>query len=106
MTASASRASRRALVCRTIVCFVVAVVALGLLLTALPVHLHHGRTAGVYNEEHVLAALDSTACDATVPAEPPGGGIDLAPTETPRFTDAQPAAPALRTARSRAPPLA
>ena len=106
MRAIAPRASQRGLVGRGIVLLLGVAVALGVLHTALPLHLHHGATAGAYNEEHVLAALDSTAGDAPLPAEPPGAGIDLAPTEAPRFTDAPPAAPALRTTRSRAPPLA
>jgi hypothetical protein len=89
-----------------IVLLLVVAVALGMLHTALPLHLHHGATSGVYNEEHVLAALDSAAGDAPLPAAPPGAGIDLAPTAAARFTDVPPAAPALRTTRSRAPPLA
>jgi hypothetical protein len=106
MRATASRASRNWLARPGIVALLVVAVALGVLHTAQPLHLHHGTTPGVYNEEHVLAALDSATGDVPLPAAPPGAGIDLAPTEAPRFTDAPPAAPALRTTRSRAPPLA
>jgi len=106
MRATASRGSRRRLVGLSIVLLLVAVVALGALHTALPLHLHHGATAGAYNEEHVLAALDSATGEVPLPAGPPDAGIDLAPAEAPRFTDASPARPSLRTARSRAPPLA
>ena len=106
MRAIASRASRGWLGAPGIVLLLVVAVALGMLHTALPLHLHHGATSGAYNEEHVLAALDSATGDAPLPAAPPCAGIDLAPTEAPRFTDAPPAAPALRTTRSRAPPLA
>ena len=106
MRATASRGSRRRLLGFSIALLLVAVVALGALHTALPLHLHHGATSGAYNEEHVLAALDSAVGDAPLPAAPPDAGIDLAPTEAPRFTDVPPAAPALRTTRSRAPPLA
>ena len=101
----ASRATRSWLARPGIALLLVVAVALGMLHTALPLHLHHGATPGAYNEEHVLAALDSATSDAPLPAAPPGAGIDLAPTEAPRSTDAPPAAPALRTTRSRAPPL-
>jgi hypothetical protein len=106
MRAIESRAPRGWLARPGIALLLVVAVALCVLHTAQPLHLHHGATAGVYNEEHVLAALDSVTGDAPLPAAPPGAGIDLAPTEAPRFTDAPPAAPALRTTRSRAPPLA
>jgi hypothetical protein len=106
MRANASRASRGWVARPGIVLLLVAAVALGVLHTAQPLHLHHGATPGVYNEEHVLAALDSATGDVPLPAAPPGAGIDLAPTEAPRFTDAPPPAPALRATRSRAPPLA
>src|SRR5262245_45200590 len=84
----------------------VAVVALGALHTTLPLHLHHGTTAGAYNEEHVLAALDSASVEVPLSAGPPGAGIDLAPAEPPRAADAPPPDPIRRTALSRAPPLA
>lgn len=106
MKAIASRAPRGWFAGPGIVLLLVVAVALGVLHTAQPLHLHHGATPGVYNEEHVLAALDSATGDMPLPAAPPGAGIDLAPTEATRFTDAPPAAPALRTTRSRAPPLA
>ena len=107
MRATASRGPRSWLAGSSIaLLLLVAVVALGALHTALPLHLHHGATAGAYNEEHVLAALDSATGEVPLPAEPPGAGIDLAPAEAPRPSDAPPAGPALRTTRSRAPPLA
>ena len=70
-----------------------------------PLHLHHGTSAGVYNEEHVLAALDTVTGDAPLPAGLPGVGIDLAPTAAPHSTGTAPTAPALRNTQSRAPPL-
>jgi hypothetical protein len=105
MRPTASRTSRSWFAGPGIALLLVIAVALGVLHTAQPLHRHHGATAGAYNEEHVLAALDSATGDAPLPAEPPGAGIDLAPTEAPRFTDAPPPAPALRTTHSRAPPL-
>ena len=104
MRAIAPRASQSELAGRGIVFLLVVAVALGVLHTAQPLHLHHGATSGAYNEEHVLAALDSATGDAPLPAALPGARIDLAPTEAPRFTDVPPAAPTLRTTRSRAPP--
>jgi hypothetical protein len=83
----------------------VVVVALGMIHVTQPLHLHHGTSAGVYNEEHVLAALDSVTGDAPLPAGLHGVGIDLAPTAAPRSTGTAPAAPVLRNTRSRAPPL-
>jgi hypothetical protein len=43
--------------------------ALGLAVAGatLPPHLHHGATAGLYNEEHVLLSLDSVSGDAPLP---------------------------------------
>ena len=66
MRAIASRASRGWLGAPGIVLLLVVAVALGMLHTALPLHLHHGATPGAYNEEHVLAALDSAAGGASV----------------------------------------
>jgi hypothetical protein len=106
MRPTASRAPRRWFAGPGIALLLVVTVALAVLHTAQPLHLHHGTTSGVYNEEHVLAALDSATGEAPLPAAPPGAGIDLAPTEARRFTDAPPPAPALRTSRPRAPPLA
>jgi hypothetical protein len=105
MRPTASRASRSWFAWPGIVLLLVVAVALGVLHIAQPLHLHHGATSGAYNEEHILAALDSATGDAPLPAEPPGASIDLALTEAPRFTDAPPAGPALRTTHSRAPPL-
>ena len=105
MRAIAARTARSRFSGPGIAVLLVVAVALGVLHTTLPLHLHHGATSGAYNEEHVLAALDSATGDAPLPAAPPGARIDLAPTEAPRFTHVPPAAPALRTTRSRAPPL-
>jgi len=107
MRATARRHSTSWLTGSTIaLLLLVAVVALGALHTTLPLHLHHGATAGAYNEEHVLAALESATGDVPLAAEPPDAGIDLAAAEPPPSADAPPPGPALRTTRSRAPPLA
>lgn len=82
------------------------VVALGMVHAALPLHLHHGAAPGLYNEEHVLAAIDSVPGDAPLPAGAPQVGIAPAPRATPIPPDAPPASPLLRSTQSRAPPLA
>jgi hypothetical protein len=82
------------------------VVALAVVHTSHPQHLHHGATAGLYNEEHVLAALDSVSGDAPLPSEGPGVRLDLAGDRTPHAPGARPAAPVVRLADSRAPPRA
>ena len=54
-------------------------VALLLLLIALtvpleasqPLHMHEGGTAGLYNEDHVLASLESVSGDLLLPDAPP-----------------------------------
>ncbi len=82
----------------------------GLALTVLhsgqPLHLHHGAAAGIYNEEHVLAALDSATSDAPLPAEGPGIGLDLAPAKAQLPAGARLATAVARLADSRAPPRA
>jgi len=82
------------------------VLALGAVHAALPLHLHHGASAGLYNEEHVLAALDSVSGDIPLPDAIPGVGIDLAPTKTAPPAIGPPIAPLVRLTASRAPPLA
>ncbi len=42
-------------------------VALGLVDAAQPLEVHQATSAGLYNEEHVLAALDSLSGDAPLP---------------------------------------
>ena len=107
MRATAPRRSPSWLAGSTIaLLLLVGVVALGALHTTLPLHLHHGSTAGAYNEEHVLAALESATGEVPLAAEPPGAGIDLAAAEPPRAADAPLPDPTPRSARSRAPPLA
>jgi hypothetical protein len=82
---------------------------LGLALTALraaqPLHRHHGATLGVYNEEHVLAALDSTISDVPLPVGQTSIALDLVPATPQLPAGARPPAPAARLTDSRAPPL-
>ena len=50
-------------------CLLAAVLALLTLHAVRAPHLHKGVTPGVYNEEHVLASLESTSGDAPLPAQ-------------------------------------
>jgi len=106
MTASLSRTPRRWPAVPGLALLLVLVVSLGALHAAQPLHLHHGDTAGLYNEEHVLAALDSVSSDVPLPDEPPAARIDLAPIETPPPAAVAFGTAVARLADSRAPPLA
>ena len=84
-----------------------ALVALALpLRSSLPRHLHESATAGVYNEEHVLAALEFLGGDAALPEAPPDvlGAMVAAPCEP--GPDRSRETPLGGLADSRAPPLA
>jgi hypothetical protein len=106
MSVITPRASRHRSRHLGIVLLLVVVAALGMVHITQPLHLHHGTSAGLYNEEHILAALDSVTGDAPLPAGLPGVGIDLAPTAAPFAAGVAPAAPVVRNTQSRAPPLA
>ena len=70
-----------------------------------PLHLHKGTTPGAYNEEHVLASLESVIGDVPLPDQAPSLPIALATERTVPLRDRQ-AAPAFARHRdSRAPPL-
>jgi hypothetical protein len=106
MAASASRPLRRWPASPVIVLLLAVGLALTVVQAGQPLHLHRGSTAGLYNEEHVLAALDSAAGDAPLPSNAPGAGPGLAPTKVLRPAAARPAAPVATLADPRAPPLA
>ena len=84
----------------------IAVLALGLLHVAQPIHLHDATSLGLYNEAHVLAALDSVTVDVPLPDAPPGIAIALAPGAAPTATDHAPLALVSGCTQPRAPPLA
>jgi len=73
--------------------------------TGQPLHLHHGNTGGLYNEAHVLAALESVSGDAPLPAATPHLRLDVAPTPARSPVGAVVCAGVLRQSDSRAPPL-
>ena len=83
----------------------VLLVALAVLHASQPLHLHRGTTAGAYNEEHVLASLDSVTGDAPLPAIT--SEISLALVSGPGVVGprVELASPVARYAESRAPPL-
>ena len=84
----------------------IAVLAVGLLHVAQPIHRHDATSLGLYNEVHVLAALDSVTVDVPLPDAPPSVAIDPAPAPAPLAPRDAPASPAARSTQSRAPPLA
>ena len=71
-----------------------------------PIHLHEADTAGLYNEEHVLASLDSLSGDLPLPDARPTVFVTLVASACLTAGDARLGAPALNLADSRAPPLA
>jgi hypothetical protein len=81
------------------VALVLAVIRIGA-----PLHLHHGTTAGFYNEEHVLAALDSVTGDAPLPAPEPTAPLDDGSDKAQPSRGVAPSAPVVGHADPRAPP--
>jgi hypothetical protein len=71
-----------------------------------PLHLHHSDTAGLFNEEHVLAALDSVTGEIPLSGHVPAVWLDLARTKARLPNGAWPDAAVTRHADSRAPPRA
>ena len=71
-----------------------------------PLHLHDGDATGLYNEEHVLASLDSLSGDVPLPAAPAAVFVILVVPAGPLAGGARLSAPALGPAEPRAPPLA
>jgi hypothetical protein len=82
------------------------VVALAGLQASQPLHLHHGASAGLYDEEHVLAALDSVTGDAPLPDSVPSLAIEISTDRGPLAASDGIPAPAARSSAPRAPPLA
>jgi len=71
-----------------------------------PRHLHQAPSAGLYNEEHVLAGLEFLGGDVPLPDPPPGVFVALVLTACVLATGAHLAAPPRRLSDPRAPPLA
>jgi hypothetical protein len=81
-------------------------VALGLIGAARPLEVHQATSAGLYNEEHVLAALDTVSGDAPLPHVPGAIWLPLAAYATPLAAEISLSATLLRYTDPRAPPLA
>lgn len=73
---------------------------------SLPLHVHEADTAGIYNEEHVLASLDSRSADAPLSDAGPAVFVALVASACPLALGAQRAAPVPGFSDSRAPPSA
>jgi hypothetical protein len=69
-----------------------------------PRHLHEAATAGLYNEDHVLASLEFLGGDGPLPDFPAAVSLTLIVAACALAGRTRPAAPALRLAGSRAPP--
>jgi hypothetical protein len=83
----------------------IALVAIALLLKPnLAPHLHQSDTAGVYNEEHVLASLEFLGGDAPLPDAPSAGAATLASTPRAPSLERSHKAPPGGLADSRGPP--
>ncbi|MGH7374191.1 MAG: hypothetical protein ACREJY_08205 [Candidatus Rokuibacteriota bacterium] len=71
-----------------------------------PLHVHEAGTAGLYNEEHVLASLDSLSGDLPLPDAGPTVIVALVASSCLLAGGARLSAPALSLSDSRAPPFA
>jgi len=88
---------------RVLLAFVLALLALH---AGQPTHVHKGTTPGAYNEEHVLASLESTTGEMPLPDPAPSIFVLLnILTSAPRLDQAI-SSSVPRHADSRAPPLA
>ncbi|HET9926789.1 MAG TPA: hypothetical protein VFS98_21925 [Methylomirabilota bacterium] len=71
-----------------------------------PLHVHEAGTAGLYNEEHVLASLDSLSGDLPLPDAGPAVFVALVVSACLLARGARLAAPVPSLSDSRAPPFA
>jgi hypothetical protein len=91
---------------RDIALLLVGLVVLAVVAAGQPLHVHDSDEPGLFNEEHVFAALDSVTGELSLSGRAPMIGIGLVRT-TARLPDGVwPAAASSRHAASRAPPLA
>jgi hypothetical protein len=71
-----------------------------------PLHVHEAGTAGLYNEEHVLASLDSLSGDLPLPDARPAVFVALVASACVLARGARLSAPVPSLPDSRAPPFA
>jgi uncharacterized membrane protein len=83
---------------------VLVVVVAAPLQASLPLHVHEADSAGIYNEEHVLASLDSRSADAPLSDAGPAVFVALVASACPLALGVQRAAPVPGFSDSRAPP--
>lgn len=69
-----------------------------------PIHVHEAGTAGLYNEEHVLASLDSLTGDLPLPGAGPAVFVSLVASVCSLARGVRPSAPLPSLSDSRAPP--
>jgi hypothetical protein len=69
-----------------------------------PRHVHDAASAGLYNEDHVLASLEFLGGDGPLPDRPAAATLALIAAACGLPRRARPAVPARRLAGSRAPP--
>ena len=87
------------------IALLLALVAVALPLRAgQPRHLHQAPSAGLYNEEHVLASLEFLGGDVPLPDGPPTDLVALIVVPCPSGPTARHADPVASLADSRAPP--
>ncbi len=82
-----------------------AVVGLAAVQVSQPLDLHKASSAGLYNEEHVLAALDSVSGDAPLPHAPGAIWLPLTAGAAPFAGERSGFTTPLRHTDPRAPPL-
>ena len=87
---------------RVLLAFVLALLTLH---AGQPSHLHKGTTPGAYNEEHVLASLESAVGDVPLPDQAPSLSIGLATQRAAPVPEHRVASTFARHRDSRAPPL-
>jgi hypothetical protein len=90
------------LAARVLLIFVLALLTLH---AGQPTHTHKGTTPGAYNEEHVLASLESLIGDVPLPDPAPSISIALAAQSTVPMAARPVSSTVARHADSRAPPL-
>lgn len=71
-----------------------------------PLHVHEAGTAGLYNEEHVLASLDSLSGDLPLPDARPAVFVAIVASTCLLVRGARLSAPVPSLSDSRAPPFA
>ncbi|HXJ82234.1 MAG TPA: hypothetical protein VMS64_26575 [Candidatus Methylomirabilis sp.] len=91
------------LVARLLLAFVLALLTLH---AGQPSHVHKGTTPGAYNEEHVLASLESTTGDVPLPDQVASVFISLDARSSVPILNHGTSSSVPRPADSRAPPLA